>query len=105
VIASVEQRRVKGDASAVGTLGGAAAGGFAGNQFGHGSGKTLMTIAGVVAGGLAGREVEKQVKAKEVYDVSVRMDDGSQRSLTVEALNGLAIGSRVRVNGNSLQPN
>jgi outer membrane lipoprotein SlyB len=96
---------VKGDASAVGTLGGAAAGGFAGNQFGHGSGKTLMTIAGVVAGGLAGREVEKQVKAKEVYDVTVNMEDGGQRSVTVDQLNGLGVGSRVRVNGSSLQPN
>lgn len=37
-----------------GTLVGAGAGGLAGNQFGHGSGKTAATAAGVVGGGLLG---------------------------------------------------
>jgi outer membrane lipoprotein SlyB len=37
-----------------GTLVGAGAGGLAGNQFGHGSGKTAATAAGVIGGGLLG---------------------------------------------------
>ncbi len=37
-----------------GTLVGAGAGGYVGNQFGHGSGKTAATAAGVVGGGLLG---------------------------------------------------
>ena len=37
-----------------GTLVGAGAGGYAGNQFGHGSGKTAATAAGVIGGGLLG---------------------------------------------------
>jgi uncharacterized protein YcfJ len=37
-----------------GTLVGAGAGGLAGNQFGHGSGKAAATAAGVVGGGLLG---------------------------------------------------
>jgi uncharacterized protein YcfJ len=40
--------------SSCGTLVGAGAGGLAGNQFGHGSGKTAATAAGVVGGGLLG---------------------------------------------------
>ncbi len=39
---------------ACGTLVGAGAGGYVGNQFGHGSGKTAATAAGVVGGGLLG---------------------------------------------------
>ena len=39
------------------TLGGAAAGGFAGNRLTHGS--TLGTVGGAVAGGLAGYELSK----------------------------------------------
>jgi outer membrane lipoprotein SlyB len=105
VIASVEPVRQKGDAGMVGTLGGAAAGGLLGNQFGHGKGKTAMTVVGVLGGALAGREVESQVKAKTVYNVTVNMDDGSQRVVTVDSLNGLGAGSKVRVIGNSLQYN
>ena len=37
-----------------GTLVGAGAGGYVGNQFGSGSGKAAATAAGVVGGGLLG---------------------------------------------------
>jgi outer membrane lipoprotein SlyB len=37
-----------------GTLVGAGAGGYVGNQFGKGNGKTAATAAGVVGGGLLG---------------------------------------------------
>jgi hypothetical protein len=33
------------------------------------------------------------------------MDDGTQRMITVDSLNGLGVGSKVKVIGNSLQPN
>jgi outer membrane lipoprotein SlyB len=105
VIAGIQEVRQTGQAGMVGTLGGAAAGGLLGNQFGHGKGKTAMTVVGVLGGALAGREVEKQVKATTVSQVTVNMDDGTQRVITVDALNGLGVGSKVRVVGNSLQPN
>ncbi|MGV6808325.1 MAG: glycine zipper 2TM domain-containing protein [bacterium] len=38
----------------IGALGGAAAGGLLGNQFGKGDGKTIMTIAGAIIGGYLG---------------------------------------------------
>ena len=105
MIASVEQERVKGQAGAVGTLGGAAAGGLAGAQFGKKSGKIAMTVLGAIGGALAGREVESQVNAKTVYRVTVNMDTGDQRVITVDSLNGLGVGSKVKVVGNSLQYN
>jgi outer membrane lipoprotein SlyB len=105
VIASVQEVRVKGDAGAIGTLGGAAAGGVAGAQFGKKSGKILATIGGAILGGFAGREVEKQVRASNEYDVVVNMEEGGSRTLRIAALNGLGIGSRVRVSGNTLVPN
>ena len=40
--------------SGCGTLVGAGAGGLAGNQFGHGSGKAAATAGGVVGGALVG---------------------------------------------------
>jgi outer membrane lipoprotein SlyB len=103
VIASVTPVKKAGDAGWAGTLGGAAAGGLAGNQFGKGSGKTAMTVVGVLGGALAGREVEKQVTSSTVYQVVVNMEAGGQRTVTVSSAEGLAPGTRVHVNGNSVQ--
>ncbi|HET7798711.1 MAG TPA: glycine zipper 2TM domain-containing protein, partial [Nevskia sp.] len=105
VISAITEERQKGESSGLGALGGAAAGGVAGSQFGKKSGKVLATIGGAVLGGLAGREVEKQVKAKTVYNVTVSMEAGGSRTTTVDALNGLGVGSKVRLSGGSLIPN
>lgn len=43
-----------GSGTAVGALGGAAAGGLIGSQFGHGSGHTAATVGGVAGGALLG---------------------------------------------------
>ncbi|HEX3970985.1 MAG TPA: glycine zipper 2TM domain-containing protein [Stellaceae bacterium] len=43
-----------GSGTAVGALGGAAAGGLIGSQFGHGSGNAAATIGGVAAGAVVG---------------------------------------------------
>ncbi len=53
------------DHTTAGTLGGAAIGGLAGNQFGEGSGKTAATVAAAVAGGLIGHNQTKP-KTREV---------------------------------------
>src|SRR5581483_7636656 len=87
-----------------GRLGGAAAGGLAGNQFGKGKGNIAMTALGVVGGAFAGREVEKQVTADTAYQVTVNMDSGGQRVVTVANGEGLAPGTKVHVDGNSLLP-
>jgi len=104
VVSSVTPVRKEGQAGWAGTLGGAAAGGLAGNQFGKGKGNIAMTALGVVGGAFAGREVEKQVTADTVYQVTVNMDSGGQRTVTVANGQGLAPGTRVHVDGNSLLP-
>jgi len=104
VVASVTPVRKEGQAGWAGTLGGAAAGGLAGNQFGKGKGNIAMTALGIVGGAFAGREVEKQVTADTVYQVAVNMDSGGQRVVTVANGQGLAPGTRVHVDGNSLLP-
>ncbi len=104
VVASVTPVRKEGQAGWLGTLGGAAAGGLAGNQFGKGKGNMAMTALGVVGGAFAGREVEKQVTADTVYQVAVNMDSGGQRVVTVANGQGLAPGTKVHVDGNSLLP-
>lgn len=39
-----------------------------------------MTVLGAIGGGFACNEVEKRVRTETVYDITVRMDDGSTRS-------------------------
>ncbi|WP_343038645.1 RT0821/Lpp0805 family surface protein [Skermanella pratensis] len=52
----------------MGTLGGAAAGGLAGAQFGKGKGQLAMTAGGVLLGALLGGEVGKSLdRADQTY--------------------------------------
>jgi outer membrane lipoprotein SlyB len=55
-----------------------------------------------VGGGFAGNQVEKKMNKQTVYQVSLRMDDGSIQSL--EQAQAISVGARVRLQGNSLLP-
>lgn len=46
-----------GSGTAVGALGGAAAGGLVGSQFGHGSGSAAATVGGLAGGALLGGSI------------------------------------------------
>lgn len=94
-VTSVTAQQVKGKGSGLGAVGGAVLGGLAGNQFGGGSGRTVMTVGGAVAGGFAGNEVEKNVKKHNVYRTSIRMGDGTVREYTLQTQH--AVGGKVSV--------
>lgn len=98
VIEAVRAVQQKGQGSGVGAVAGGVLGGVVGNQMGKGSGKTAMTVLGAIGGGLAGNEIEKQHKSVTVYEVRVRMDDGSERTFTRNT--EPAPGTRVQVDGN-----
>ena len=85
----------------VGSVAGGVIGAALGNQVGRGNGRTLATVLGAVGGGFAGHAIEGQVRKETVYQVGVRMEDGSRR--TVESAAAPAVGSRVTVDGNGLQ--
>lgn len=94
-VTSVTAQQVKGKGSGLGAVGGAVLGGLAGNQFGGGSGRTVMTVGGAVAGGFAGNEVEKNVKKHNVYRTSIRLDNGTVREYTLQTQH--AVGAKVSV--------
>jgi outer membrane lipoprotein SlyB len=64
---------------------------------GGGDGKKAMTVIGAVGGGLAGHEIEKRQRATTVYQVKVRMDDGSVR--TLNQATAPPVGQKVTVEG------
>ena len=84
-----------------GALAGGVLGAVVGNQVGDGNGKALATILGAVGGGFAGNAVEKKMKKSTVYQVEVRMEDGSSRSF--EQATPASVGAHVIVDGNTLQ--
>ena len=100
-VESVQPVSIKGTGSGLGVAGGAVAGGLLGHQMGGGSGKTALTVLGVVGGALAGNEVEKRARAITEYDVQVRMEDGSVR--TVRQSQPISAGTRVQLNNGELR--
>lgn len=87
----------------VGAVVGAIVGGVAGRQVGGGRGRDIATVAGAVGGAVVGNEVEERRNDNDtVYDVRVRMEDGSERIVTVSDAGGLDAGDQVTVNGNDI---
>lgn len=95
------QRSTKPEGPGIGTVAGGVLGAVLGNQVGHGGGRTAATIIGAVGGGFAGNAIEKNVRKETVYQVGVRMEDGSRR--TVEVAQPPSVGARVTVDGSSLR--
>ena len=91
----------KGTPQGVGAVAGGVLGAVVGNQVGKGSGRAIATIIGAVGGGVAGNEIEKNTRKETVYQVLVRMDDGSLR--TVEQSTLPSVGAAVVVDGNTLR--
>ncbi|HET9646504.1 MAG TPA: glycine zipper 2TM domain-containing protein [Burkholderiaceae bacterium] len=86
-----------GSASGAGTVLGAVIGGVLGNQVGSGSGRTAATIGGAAAGGFAGHKIEEsRAGGSQVYRVDVRFEDGTSRTFDFRDLNGLRVGDRIR---------
>ena len=92
-IRTVEVRDEAGGASAS-AAGGGPAGAGAGEQTVGGSGATAVTLLGA-GGAVAGNEIEKQ--KRYAYRVTVRMDDGSFRTISLSSPPTLAVGDKVRV--------
>lgn len=97
VIAAIRTVEQAGEGSGLGAIAGGVVGGLLGHQIGGGSGKDIATIAGAVGGGYAGHQVEKKVKTTKHYEISVRMDDGSHRTMTQETPPAFAIGDKVKI--------
>jgi outer membrane lipoprotein SlyB len=105
VVAVQRQAPVEGIAGTpvtVGTVAGGVVGGLLGNQIGGGNGRTAATVLGVAGGAYAGNAIEKNMKKYTAYQVRVRMNDGTVR--TVEQRASVAAGSRVVVEGGAVRP-
>jgi outer membrane lipoprotein SlyB len=94
----------KGEGGATGVIGGAVVGGLLGHQIGGGTGKTLATVGGAAAGAYAGNEVQKRVTSKTVWVTKVKMKDGSFRAFEQEARPAWKAGQQVHLKDGVLSP-
>jgi outer membrane lipoprotein SlyB len=81
-VESVQAIQQAEPATGVGAVAGGVLGAVVGNQIGKGSGRTAATVLGAVGGGYVGHQVEQRSRTRTVYQVAVRMDDGSLRRFT-----------------------
>ena len=99
-VESVTAIETAGQSNGTGAVIGGVLGGVLGNQVGGGRGKDVATVAGVVGGALAGNSIEKNRNSTTRYQVRVRLDDGSSRTMTVNSASAQT-GDRVRVDGDN----
>jgi outer membrane lipoprotein SlyB len=91
-----------GEASGLGAVAGGVVGAIVGSQIGGGTGKKIATVAGAAGGAYAGHQIEKSQKKTTHYEITVRMTDGSVRTLTQDTLPPWRIGDKVRIENGGL---
>jgi outer membrane lipoprotein SlyB len=97
-IDSIQVVRVDPSTSGAGAVAGGLIGALAGNQIGSGGGRTAATAAGAIGGAVVGNQVEKGRNAPhDMYQISVRMDNGDYRTVNQDSVEDLRPGSRVRM--------
>lgn len=100
VVESIRLVELKGQGTGAGAVTGGVVGAVVGNQIGSGRGNDLATIAGAAGGAYAGHQIERNVRKTTAFRITVRMHDGSVRSVTQRHDPGVGTGDSVRlVNG------
>jgi len=98
-VESVQAVQQSAPATGVGAVAGGVLGAVVGNQVGKGSGRTAATVLGAVGGGYVGHRVEQNTRTQTVYQVRVRMQDGSVRHF--QRTQAVAVGLPIIVEGRS----
>lgn len=97
VVMAVKVIEVEGQGSGAGVVAGGVIGGLVGNQIGQGTGHDLATFAGVLGGAIAGNKIEKQNRKTKNYDITVQMEDGSERTLRQATDPDMVKGQKVKI--------
>ncbi|MBB3118582.1 glycine zipper 2TM domain-containing protein [Pseudoduganella violacea] len=97
-IDSIQMVRVDPATSGAGAVAGGLVGALVGNQIGSGSGRAAATAAGAIGGAVLGNNIESnRNEAREVYQISIRLDNGDYRTINQDSAYDLRVGNRVRL--------
>lgn len=101
-VESVREIAQEGQGSPLGAIAGGVLGGVLGHQVGNGRGRDVATVVGALGGAFAGHTVEKNVRSTRQYQITVRFDDGSRRTVTETNPPQWQNGDRVRLDNERL---
>ncbi len=104
IVQSVRAIATQGEASGGGALLGGVVGGALGNQVGRGRGRDAATIIGALGGAVAGNQIERSQRTRNIYETTIRFEDGMVRTFTQENPPSWQQGQRVRLMNGSLMP-
>ena len=97
-IENIQVVRVDPATSGAGAVAGGLVGALVGSQIGSGGGRTAATAAGAIGGALVGNQVESNRNAPhDMYQISIRLDNGNYRTVNQDSAYDLRVGSRVRM--------
>jgi len=96
-IEAIREVKQGAEGSGIGAVAGGVTGAVLGRQVGNGRGRTIATVVGAVGGAVAGHQIEKRVRTNTAYEVSVRMEDGSVRTVTETTQPTWRNGDKVRI--------
>ena len=94
--------QVQGQNNGVGAVAGGLGGALVGSKIAGRGNHSVGGVIGAIGGGLLGNAIESHQRVATVYDVRVRMSDGSIR--TVRQSTVPQVGARVNVDGHTLRP-
>ena len=101
-VESIREMAQEGQGTGLGAVAGTLLGGVLGHQVGNGRGRDVATVVGALGGAYAGHEVEKNARGSRQYQITVRLDDGSLRTVTETQQPMWHSGDRVRVSNNHI---
>ncbi|MDN0076344.1 glycine zipper 2TM domain-containing protein [Crenobacter sp. SG2303] len=97
-VVSVQNVKMEGENNELLTVGGAALGGLAGSEVGHGNGSIAGAIVGALAGGFGTKAIQHSAGTKPALEITVKLDrTGHMISIVQEADIPFVAGQRVRV--------
>jgi len=97
-IENIQVVRVDPATSGAGAVAGGLVGALVGSQVGSGGGRTAATAAGAIGGALVGNQIESNRNAPhDMYQISIRLDNGDYRTVNQDSAYDLRVGSRVRM--------
>jgi outer membrane lipoprotein SlyB len=103
IVAIHESQQSSTAGSVAGAIGGAVLGSWLGSYIGGGVGRSVAMTAAGVGGSMAGSAAGARVAASNVYDITIRFDDGIDRTIRVREVPDARPGDRVRVTDNQVQ--
>lgn len=102
VLAISEHQQADAASGMAGSIGGALLGGLLGSQVGGGTGQVIAATTGSVIGSAVGGSAAAKASARLVWQVSVRFEDGIDRTFTIEQRPDYRPGDRVAVSNGAI---